>query len=69
MAELSLEAEGVAAPSAVLFKKRSSRPKGNIRGRLATPISSQTDDTSDYPSSKDDCYNVIEPSAGTRTAT
>jgi RING finger protein 113A len=54
MAELSLEAEGVAAPSVVLFKKRSSRPKGNIRKRLATPISSQTDDTSDYPSSEDD---------------
>jgi RING finger protein 113A len=54
MAELSVEAEGVAAPSAVLFKKRNSRPKGNIRKRLATPISSQTDDTSDYPSSEDD---------------
>ena len=54
MAKLSLEAEGVAAPSVVLFKKRSSRPKGNIKKRLATPISSQTDDTSDYPSSEDD---------------
>jgi hypothetical protein len=54
MAELSLEAEGVAAPSAVLFKKRSSRPKENIKKRLATPISSQTDDVSDYSSSEDD---------------
>ncbi len=54
MAELSLEAEGVAAPSVVLFKKRSSRPNGNIRKRPATPITSQTDDTSDYSPSEDD---------------
>jgi hypothetical protein len=54
MAELSLEAEGVVAPSVVLFKKRSSRPKGNVGKRLATPVSSQTDDTPDYPSSEDD---------------
>lgn len=44
----------MAAPSVVLFKKRSSRPKGNIRKRPATPISSQSDDNSDLPSSEDD---------------
>jgi RING finger protein 113A len=54
MTESSQEAEGVAAPLVVLFKKRSSRPKGNIRKRPATSISSQIDDTSDNPSSEDD---------------
>ena len=54
MAEVSLEPEGVPTPSAVLFKKRSSRPKGNVRKRPATPVSSQSDDTSDGPSSESD---------------
>jgi RING finger protein 113A len=54
MAESSQEAEGVAAPPVVSFKKRSSRPNRNIRKRPATPISSQIDDTSDYHSSEDD---------------
>lgn len=55
MAEISLEAEGVAISSPALFKKRSSRPKGNVRKRPATPpISSQDhDDTSDSSSSED----------------
>jgi len=53
MPESSQEAEGVAAPPIVLFKKRSLRPKGNIRKRPATPNSSQTDDPSDDPSEDD----------------
>jgi RING finger protein 113A len=54
MGELSLEAEGVAALPVVLFQKKSSRPKGSLRKRSATPISSQTDDAFNYPSSEDD---------------
>ena len=53
MTESSLKAEDVTTPSIVLFKKRSSRPEKNIRGRLTTPISSQDDNTSDYTSSED----------------
>ena len=47
----------VAAPTdvqslIVAFKKRGAKAKGNIRKTPATPVSSQSDDSSDYSSSE-----------------
>src|SRR5438045_9570487 len=47
----------VAAPTdvqslMVAFKKRGAKAKGNIRKTPATPVSSQSDDSSDYSSSE-----------------